>query len=501
MKHTTLKNTVKLLALSVCSAFVAIFIFSKLNTSKPDIIVQQTTPIKQYASLPMAPAVNTDFTVAAEKAVDAVVHVTVVIEKQAYANYSNPFLDFFFGDGNGSYSQPRTYKSMGSGSGVIISKEGYIVTNNHVIEDSKNIKVVLNDKRSYSATLVGTDPITDIALIKLEDTNGEEFPTLNFGNSEDIKIGEWVLAVGNPFSLSTTVTAGIVSAKGRNMYNMQSQSPYNGQNDPDKMNIESFIQTDAAVNPGNSGGALVNTNGELIGINTAIASPTGTYAGYSFAVPSTIVKKVVADLMEYGEIKRAFLGVTISDINKQLAEEKNLKTLKGAYISALSDDGAAKEAGIKTDDVVIAINNSPVNSVSELQEQITRYRPGDQITAKVLRGKEEKSFTLTLKDEYGNKEVISNTALASLGIELSPIDNDLKQSLNINSGVQISKINNGKLKSKGVQKGYIITKINNHSVNDVESATKIINSISDGLFLTGVYPNGIVAYYAINMEK
>jgi len=488
MKHTTFKNAVSILFVSLFSAFAAIFIFNKLHPQEQQVIVQQNQPIKQYASMPVAPAIQTDFTEAAAKAVDAVVHVTVLVEREAYA-YGNSFFDFFFGDG----AEPKTYQSMGSGSGVIISKEGYIVTNNHVIDQSKTIRVVLNDNRSYNATLVGTDPRTDIALIKLEDTEGEEFPTLSFGNSEALKIGEWVLAVGNPFSLSTTVTAGIVSAKGRNMYNMRSSNS--------NMSIESFIQTDAAVNPGNSGGALVNTSGELVGINTAIASPTGSYAGYSFAVPSTIVKKVVADLMEYGEIKRAFMGVTISDINKQLAEQEDLATLKGVYIGEVSENGAAKEAGIKAGDVVIKINNRDVTSMSELQEQVNRYRPGDQITATVLRGEKEKVFHLTLRDEYGNTEVIKNKSLASLGVELKEIDESLKKQLGIHNGVQIVKLNSGKLKAKGIQPGYIMTKINNQSIKTVDDAINIIENIKGGLFITGIYPNGTVAYYAINMSE
>lgn len=489
MKHTTLKHTVQLISISLLSAFFAIFIVNKLSPQKTDIVVNETESIKQYASMPISPAITTDFTTAAEMAVDAVVHVTVVVEREAYA-YGNSFFDFFFGEGG----EARTYESTGSGSGVIISKDGYIVTNNHVIDQSQKIRVVLNDKRSYTASLVGTDPVTDIALIKLDDTGDELFPTLSFGNSETAKIGEWVLAVGNPFSLSTTVTAGIVSAKSRNMYNMRQQSQ-------GKINIESFIQTDAAVNPGNSGGALVNTSGELIGINTAIASPTGTYAGYAFAVPSTIVKKVVADLMEYGEIKRAYLGVSISDINKQLAEKEDLKTLKGAYIGGVSDNGAAKEAGIKAGDVVIAINDGVINSMSELQEQVSRYRPGDEISVVILRGKDKKTFTLTLRDEYGNTELIKNSSLASLGVDLKLIDDKTKQALRISFGVQITQLHQGKLKAKGMQPGFIITKINNQNIKTVEDVTTIIDQIKGGVFITGIYPNGTVAYYAINMDE
>lgn len=490
MKHTTFKSFAMLLLVSLISATGAVLISHRFVPKQTAVVVEEAQPLAKYASMPVSPAINTDFTVAAEKAVDAVVHVTVLVETEAYA-YGNSIFDFFFGDG-----QPQTYKRQqtGSGSGVIISSDGYIVTNNHVIDKSKKIRVKFNDKREFSASVVGSDPVTDIALIKIDDAEGEGFPTLDFGNSESLKIGEWVLAIGNPFSLSTTVTAGIVSAKGRNMYNMHRQND-------GKINIESFIQTDAAVNPGNSGGALVNTDGELIGINTAIASPTGAYAGYSFAVPSTIVKKVVTDLMEYGEIKRAYMGVSISDINKQLAEDEKLATLSGAFVGGLSESGAAKEAGIKKGDVIIAVNDVSVNSMSELQEQVSRYRPGDEISATVMRGAKEKQFTMILRDEYGNNKIMPKQAVTTLGAELAEISDDLKEELGISYGVQVKALNNGKLKSKGMQVGYIITKVNNQMVKSVEDVKRITQNVQGGLFITGVYPNGSVAYFAINMDE
>ena len=490
MKHTTFKNIAMLLVVSLLSAMGAVLIGNRVNANKATALEVVPQPMAQYASMPVSPAINTDFTVAAEKAVDAVVHVTVLVETETMA-YGGSLFDFFFGDG-----QPQTYKrqQMGSGSGVIISKDGYIVTNNHVIDKSKKIRVKFNDKREFSATLVGSDPATDIALIKIDDAEGETFPTLDFGNSENLKIGEWVLAIGNPFSLSTTVTAGIVSAKGRNMHNMHRQND-------GKINIESFIQTDAAVNPGNSGGALVNTNGELIGINTAIASPTGAYAGYSFAVPSTIVKKVVTDLMEYGEIKRAYMGVSISDINDKLAEEKNLKTLNGAYVGELSEDGAAKEAGIKEGDVVTAVNGVEVRSVSELQEQVSRYRPGDKVSATVMRGDKQKQFSLLLRDKYGNNKIMPRQAVQTLGAELIEIPEELKEKLGVSAGVQVKALNSGKLKSKGMRPGYIITKINNKMVESVDDVKRIVQNVHGGLFITGIYPDGNVAYFAINMDE
>jgi len=307
---------------------------------------------------------QTDFTEAAESSVHAVVHVKTTIQRQVYAD---PFMEFFFGI-------PKTYQQpaqMASGSGVIISKDGYIVTNNHVIDKAQIIQVVLNDKREFEATLVGTDPNTDIALLKI---NTDSLPTIPFGNSDNLKVGEWVLAVGNPFNLTSTVTAGIVSAKARNINILQSS-----------MKIESFIQTDAAVNPGNSGGALVNTRGELVGINTAIASQTGSYAGYSFAVPVSIVEKVVGDIKQFGMVQRAVLGVQIMEITPELQKERNLPTLQGVFIAGVVKGGAADRYGINRGDIITHIDGRTIRTVTDLQEQIGRHHPGDKVEISLLR--------------------------------------------------------------------------------------------------------------------
>ncbi|KAB2821325.1 MAG: trypsin-like serine protease, partial [Paludibacter sp.] len=306
---------------------------------------------------------ETDFTVAAELTVNAVVHVKVKSEVQvSQFGGRDQLFEYFFGP---QFRQQQPQIREGAGSGVIISEDGYIVTNNHVIDKSKEIEVVLNDKRTYSATVVGADPNTDIALLKIDEKN---LPYIIFGNSDSLKVGEWVLAVGNPFNLTSTVTAGIVSAKARNINILNSAMP-----------IESFIQTDAAVNPGNSGGALVNQRGELVGINTAIASRTGSYAGYSFAVPTTIVRKVVDDLKEFGEVQRALLGVVITTVTADVAQDYNLGKIEGVYVDNVSDNGAAKEAGIRSGDVIIAVGNKKVNTNAELQEAVSQYRPGDDV--------------------------------------------------------------------------------------------------------------------------
>jgi len=318
-----------------------------------------------------------DFTQAAEMSVGAVVHVKTkynVYGKQ----YVDPFYQFFFGR---PQQQPQQ-QAQASGSGVILSEDGYIVTNNHVIAQANEIEVVLNDKRSFTAQLIGTDPNTDIALLKIDATG---LPTLQMGNSDDLKIGEWVLAVGNPFNLTSTVTAGIVSAKARNINILDAD-----------MKIESFIQTDAAVNPGNSGGALVNTRGELVGINTAIASQTGSYAGYAFAVPTSIVQKVVADLRQYGSVQRALLGIRMLDITSDVQQYYGLKSLEGVYIAEVVPGSAAEKAGVASGDVLIAVDGTAVNSSSELQEKIARHNPGDQVTLTVLRDNARKDLHVTL---------------------------------------------------------------------------------------------------------
>lgn len=317
-----------------------------------------------------------DFTQAAERSVEAVVHVKTKYYRQQ--QYVDPFYQFFFG----RPKQSQQPSAMASGSGVILSNDGYIVTNNHVIEDANEIEVVLNDKRTFAAQLIGTDPNTDLALLKIEAT---DLPTIEIGNSDDLRVGEWVLAVGNPFNLTSTVTAGIVSAKARSINILNSD-----------MKIESFIQTDAAVNPGNSGGALVNTRGQLVGINTAIASQTGSYAGYAFAIPTAIMQKVVADLRQYGTVQRALLGIRMLDITQQVKDQLSLESMEGVYVGEVISGSAADKAGMKAGDVIVQVDGRPINASSQLQEQIGRKNPGDQITILVRRGQRSVTLQVTL---------------------------------------------------------------------------------------------------------
>lgn len=440
-------------------------------------------PVEQrmlYANMPTGSEEEaTDFMFAAEKAVHAVVHVKTRAMRE---NPYNPFERFFFGDRDYQEKVPV----MSFGSGVIISEDGYIVTNNHVIDRMDEIEVVLNDKRSFSAKVIGTDPKTDLALLKID---ADDLSYLSYGNSDYLRLGQWVLAVGNPYNLTSTVTAGIVSAKARNINIL-----------PEQFAIESFIQTDAAVNPGNSGGALVNNKGELVGINTAIASRTGSYSGNSFAIPVSIVTKVVGDLLEYGVVQRAILGVTIQDVTQELANEHNIKSLEGVYINSLREDGAAKEAGMKTGDIILSVNNIPVNNVSELQEQINKYRPNDEVHVIVKRDNKEKPFDVTLRNMNGNTEIVKkSTEVNGLGATFTNLNAEEKKELGIENGVKVVQLGPGKLMKAGVREGFIILKINNKVVSKAEEVNSVIEKIKGGVYLEGIYPDGMKAYYAFGI--
>lgn len=435
---------------------------------------------------------DTDFTVAAELTVNAVVHVKVKSEVMQSRGFGgDPFFEYFFGP---QFRQQQPQIREGAGSGVIISSDGYIVTNNHVIDNSKEIEVVLNDKRSFTAKVVGSDPNTDIALLKIEE---KDLPFIIFGNSDSLKVGEWVLAVGNPFNLTSTVTAGIVSAKARNINILNSA-----------MKIESFIQTDAAVNPGNSGGALVNTRGELVGINTAIASQTGSFAGYSFAVPSSIVQKVVSDIRQFGIVQRAVLGVEIRDINGELAKEKNIKTFDGAYVAKVVENSAADKAGVKAGDIITNVNGVAVKSVAQLQEQVGRYRPGDKIFIELLRDNKNQKLNVELKNRQGNTElVLSDVNVDLLGATFKEPDSKIKEKFGVDYGVEVKSVGKGKFSNAGIKNGYIILKINNIRMSnekDIETAMKAVMDNADQnkvLWITGFYPNGKTAYYAIDLNN
>jgi Do/DeqQ family serine protease len=382
---------------------------------------------------------------------------------------------------------------MSTGSGVIVSQDGYIVTNNHVVDGAEKIEITLNDKRTYTADLIGKDPATDLALLKIKETG---LPFMGYGNSDDVKVGEWVLAVGNPFNLTSTVTAGIVSAKGRNI-NILDNNPSKGQ-----FPIESFIQTDAAVNPGNSGGALVNTRGELVGINSAIASNTGSYTGYSFAIPVNIARKVVADLLEFGEVQRAFIGVNIQDLDAKLAKEKSINELKGVYVSGLSSGGAGEEAGIKEGDVITKIGDVNVNNMPELQEQISRFRPGNKVMITLKRNNQEKILPVVLKNKNGNTSIVEKQkveVVSALGATFENVDEKDMKKLGIDYGLKINKLSAGKLLSAGIKEGFIITSVDKKKITSVDDIKTALETKKGGVLIEGIYPNGMRAYYGFGM--
>jgi len=468
---------------AVFAAMIAVVAYAAFFQPETKIVAVESQPSMKFANLPTdADGDYVDFTYAAEKAVHAVVHVKTKAMRNEYSG--NPLYEFFFGD---RYYNEQPRPMMGFGSGVIISEDGYIVTNNHVIDDMDEIEVVLNDRRSFKAKVIGTDASTDLALLKI-DLDG--LPYLTYGNSDELRLGEWVLAVGNPYNLTSTVTAGIVSAKARNLNILRGQ----------QFAIESFIQTDAAVNPGNSGGALVDTRGDLIGVNTAIASRTGAYSGNSFAVPVSIVKKVIGDLMEFGVVQRALIGVEITDVTQELANENNIDEVSGVYISRVTDEGAAKEAGIKEGDVIISVNNIPVNTVSELQDQIIRYRPKDKVDVLVKRDNKEKHFDVVLRNMNGNTEIVKKSETISLlGAGFKPVSDKEKSKLQINHGVKVSDINAGKLMKAGIRKGFIITEINNKKIQNVKDIEEVLENVEGGVYIEGIYPDGVVAYYAFGL--
>jgi len=427
-----------------------------------------------------------DLTKASQMSINSVVHVTTKVVSTTFQR--DLFQEFFYGPGAGG----REYKQYGSGagSGVIISSQGYIVTNNHVIENASEIQVILNDNSEYTATIVGADPSTDLAVLKIE--GAANLMPMKFGNSDELKIGEWVLAVGNPFNLTSTVTAGIVSAKARNINLLSERS------DKGVVPIESFIQTDAAVNPGNSGGALVNTSGELVGINTAIASQTGAYSGYSFAIPVALVEKVVKDLIDYGLVQRAYLGVQISSINQELKEKEKLPNLKGVYINSVIDKGSADKAGLKTGDVILKVGVKEVNSPAQLQEEIGKHRPGDKVVLTIRKKNgEEETVDILLRNMDGETELLSKEKIAknfALGATFVELTAKEKKDLNLTYGVKVQTINAGKLKTLGIDVGTVITKINNEPIDNVSELTEKLNAGGRGILLEIVTPSGARDY-------
>jgi serine protease Do len=443
-----------------------------------------------------------NFTAAAASVTPAVVHVTTEYAPKPSQNAAqmDPFLRQFFGDDFDQYhgrGQGRGVQ-QGSGSGVIIAANGYIVTNNHVIDKADKITVIMDDKRKFEAELVGTDPTTDLALLKVKADN---LPFIRYGNSDQVKVGEWVLAVGNPFNLNSTVTAGIISAKGRNIGILREQNARN-----QNMGIESFLQTDAVVNPGNSGGALVNLNGDLIGINSAIASQTGSFVGYSFAVPSSIVSKVIDDLLKYKVVQRALLGVSIQEVDATLASEKKLSSLNGVYVQGTTEGSSAADAGIKTGDIITEINGAKVNTSSQLQEQVARFRPGDKIKVTYLRGSDTRTTTATLRNATGTTDIIReevSKAIKYEGATLQPVSKQELSKLGLDGGAKISGIGKSNFRETGIADGFIITRIDKNRVSKPQDVEKFLEAAkeSQGALVEGVYPDGRKAYYPIGQAE
>ncbi len=433
-----------------------------------------------------------DLVPAAEASVHSVVHIKVEGEQQIDQSYMDPFEFFFGGGGSGGFDRPSSRPVVGYGSGVIISTDGYIITNNHVIDNANKISVTLNDNRTFSAKLIGSDRSTDIALLKVDE---DDLPTIPFGNSDALKVGEWVLAVGNPFNLTSTVTAGIVSAKARSTVS-----------EGNAANIGGFIQTDAAVNPGNSGGALVNAAGELVGINTMIYSQTGNYAGYSFAVPINRAAKVVADIKKFGTVQRAVLGVQGNDVTGDLKEKFGLKVNEGVVVTGFSERSAAFSAGMEEHDVIISVDGKSVKNMAQLQDFISIHRPGEKVAVEINRKGSVKSLTVTLKNEEGGEQIIKNDPQSLLGAQLRSLSNEQKRSYGVSYGIAVAKVSSGKFKEAGIKEGFIILSINNVPIRSIEDAHRVIKRVQQsrrgdtGVMVKGFYPNGRMKYYAIDLS-
>lgn len=501
----------------IISAFIALVVSLTVVAFVPELgLGRKTIKIEHINGAAARNAVYTvdennnlvplDFTAVSAKVMDAVVHIRSAQVAQAGPGarpnqpMPDPFRDFFGDDFFNPFFNPR-YREMppgkqgpmvreGTGSGVIINAEGYIITNHHLIAHADDIEVTLHDNRSYKASVIGTDTSTDLALLRIKENN---LPYLPLVNSDQVKVGEWVLAVGNPFNLTSTVTAGIVSAKSRNINILQ-----------DKYAIESFIQTDAAINPGNSGGALVNLQGGLIGINTAIASPTGAYAGYGFAVPANIVTKVVEDLLKYGNVQRGYLGITIRSVDGNLAREKDLEITRGVYVDSVARNSAAADAGIKTGDVIIEVDGTKVNTASELQEVIARHRPGDDVKIKLNRAGKERELKVKLKNRDGETKVVVKSkkeVLNILGAEFEEINKATARKLRIDGGIQVKKLHAGKLrKDTQMREGFIITKVDRKPVKSLEAFSNMLEKKEGGVMLEGVYEDiPGVHYYAFGL--
>ena len=514
MKQTT-KNILGIGAVVLLSAGVAgVTTYTMLKPENRDSLSFneqfRQNPGARLAAYDAINAQPVDLTQAAENSLHAVVHIKSTQQaKEQTVTVRDPFAEIFgdiFGNGGRQQRRVQTQPRVGFGSGVIISKDGYIVTNNHVIDGADEIIVKLNDNREFKGRMIGTDPNSDLALVKIE---GDDFPTIPVGDSDALKVGEWVLAVGNPFNLTSTVTASIVSAKARTLgvYGIGG--------------VESFIQTDAAINQGNSGGALVNAKGELVGINAVLSSPTGAYAGYGFAIPTSVMTKVVSDLKQYGTVQRALLGIKgtslagdgdmMSDqpIDKSGAtlsdKRKEFGVVDGVWVREIVDGGSAAGSDIKVDDVIIGIDGKKVQNFADLQEAIAQHRPGDKVTVKVMRDKKEKNINITLKNEQGTTKIVKDAGMEILGAAFKELPDDLKKQLNLGYGLQVTGVTSGKMADAGVRKGFIILKANDQpmrKVSDLEEVMKAaVKSPNQVLFLTGVFPSGKRGYYAVDLTQ
>lgn len=471
--------------------------FSELFQQNPNNI--------RLAGLSAANVQPVDLTKAAESSVHAVVHIRATELSKTRTIQTQPdFFDWFFGDGRGQQRQIQTQPRVGFGSGVIISKDGYIVTNNHVVEGADEITVKLNDERELKGRVIGTDPDTDLALLKIE---GDDFPTIPVGDSDALKVGEWVLAVGNPFNLNSTVTAGIVSAKARSI----GTTAANGQ----AASIQSFIQTDAAINSGNSGGALVNAAGELVGINAMLYSPTGAYSGYGFAIPTNLMTKVVSDLKVYGTVQRALLGIKGGDFTTDLQMddevvkemEKRMEDLgvKDGILVAQVIEGGSSAGILKENDVITKLDGKKLHKFTDLQEALSKHRPGDKVQLTIVRDKKEKVVTITLKNAQGNTKVVKNAGMEILGAAFKPVDTDLRRQLNLGYGLEVTGVSDGKMADAGIRKGFIILKANGQPMKTVEDLEDVLKAATQTpeqvLFITGMFPSGKRASYAVDLSQ
>ena len=480
------KNLLIVVASVLLSCITAYAVVRSARPEQASVSTSYPTDGSMYRTVNLAQTDYPDFTYAAESAVDAVVFVKVTIQSRSRDNYQiDPFFEYFFGYGGGQ--QPR--EQQGSGSGVIIRSDGYIVTNNHVVQDATKVEVTLNNNKTYEATVVGTDAATDVALLKID---ADGLPSIPFADSDALRLGEWVLAIGSPLGeqLRSTITAGIVSAKGRSM-------PSND----GSFKIESFIQTDAAVNPGNSGGALINKAGQLVGINTAIVSTTGSFTGYSFAVPSNIVRKIVSDLIDYGAVKRVMLGITGGNLTDELAKELKLSSLDGVYISEVSKGSSADKAGLKKNDVITAVDQAKITTMSSLQEKVNSYHPGDQAQLQIIRDGKLLTVPVTfLEAQSSDVSVAEDGTVAFYGAQLGTPSQETLRRLGARGGVEIKSLSSGKMRDAGATEGFVIVYVNDQLVTKPQDVIDIAKKSRRAIFIEGYTSSGKASYFGFGKD-